>query len=83
MIIKTREYVACKNHGARSKVKVTVSTKKISVQSSCPTHNFNMRGGFENYFAKMMMTTRRCVAYKNHFEGQRSRPQLALKFLAF
>ena len=45
MIIKTRQYVACKNHVAMSKVKVTVGTYSFCVLKLCPTHNFIMHGG--------------------------------------
>ena len=38
MIIRTRR-VACKNHVARSKVKVTVGTLILCIPESFPTHN--------------------------------------------
>ena len=40
IIITTRHCVACKNHAARSKVKVTAVTLSLCILESCPTHNF-------------------------------------------
>ena len=44
MIIKTRQYVLCKNHVATSKVKFTVRTYNLCIglneTYSCPAHNF-------------------------------------------
>ena len=39
--------------------------------------------GFENYLAEMIVTTRRCVAFKNHNARPKVRSQLALKIFAF
>ena len=48
MIIMTRQCVACKNHIARSDVKVTVHTKILCICFSdswlFPAHNFVMHG---------------------------------------
>ena len=44
MITGTRWCVACKNHDARSDVKVTVGTLSFCILKSCPTHNFIMLG---------------------------------------
>ena len=40
MIITTGQYVVCKNHVARSKVKVTASTLSLCIPDSCPIDNF-------------------------------------------
>ena len=44
MIIKTRQYVLCKNHVAMSKVKFTVRTYSLCIGLNetylCPAHNF-------------------------------------------
>ena len=40
MIIMTRQCVACKNHVARSKVKVITGTLSLCIPELCPTHNF-------------------------------------------
>ena len=44
MIITTSQCVRCKNHVARSKVKVTVGTLSLCIPEACPTHNFIMHG---------------------------------------
>ena len=40
MIVRTRQYVACKNHVARSKVKATAGTLSLCIPELCPIHNF-------------------------------------------
>ena len=44
MIIKTRQYVLCKNHVAMSKVKFTAGTYSLCIGLNktylCPAHNF-------------------------------------------
>ena len=45
MIITTRQCVRCKNHVARSKVKVTVHTYSLCIGISCSAHNFIRYGG--------------------------------------
>ena len=66
MIITTRRCVSCKKHIAKSLGKVTVGTYRrcihirvLPITSSCMV-------GFENYMSQMIITTRRCVACKNH-----------------
>ena len=64
---KTRQCVACKNHVARSKVKVTAGTLSLCISKWCPTDNFIWKlVGFENRLPEMIIMTRRCVGCKNH-----------------
>ena len=66
-MIKRRRSVVCKNHVARSKVKVTAGTLSLCIPESCPTHNFIWKlVGFENNLAEMIITKGRNVACKNH-----------------
>ena len=58
MIITTRRCIACKNHVARSKIKVTVGTLSLCISKLCPTHKFIPKiGGVENYLSEMIITT--------------------------
>ena len=45
MIITTRQCVVCKNHVARSKIKVTVHTHSLCKGISCSAHNFILHDG--------------------------------------
>ena len=66
MIITTRRCVACKNHVARSKVKVTVQTYGLCIGISCSPIILFGKVGFENYLAQMNIKTGQCVLCKNH-----------------
>ena len=68
MIIKTRQCVAaCKNHVARSKVKVTVGALSLCIPKLCPPRNFIPKiGGVKNYLTEMIITTSQCVVCKNY-----------------
>ena len=61
-IIITRRYVANKNHVARSKVKVIVTTLPLCIDlsetCSCPTHNFLCMVGFENNLVQIIIMIR-------------------------
>ena len=54
MIITTKQCVECKNHVARSKVKVTVALKICALQNSVRPLLLTLyyMVGFENYFAQ-------------------------------
>ena len=51
-MIITRQSVACKNHVARSKVKVTIGIWSFCVLESCPTHNIIMHGRISKLIGK-------------------------------
>ena len=70
MSIMTRQYVANKNHVARSKAKVTVCTKTLCIDSVKPVRVRPIKMlcivGFENNLAQIIIMTRQCVVKKNH-----------------
>ena len=82
IIIMTRQCVGCKNHVARSKVKVTAELKLCAFQN-CVQLITACMVMFKKYFAEIIITTRQCVVCKNMLLGQRSGSQLALKVCAF
>ena len=65
-----KQCVANKNHVARLKVKVTVCTKILCIDSVKPVRVRPIKSlcivGFENNLAQMIIMTRQCVVNKNH-----------------
>ena len=64
-IIITRRCVACKNHVAKSKVKVTVHTYSLCIGICVQLITSSSMLWFENYLAQMIIKTRQCVLCKN------------------